>query len=101
MIDIFLGDNYDKGLLKVYLKFIKKSASRELKYGTISSRNDNDVDVFVRNYTTYSSSEIKELSSWDSYLDDLVTHISENGIGCYLNGVMVNADVVLEYIEEM
>ena len=43
MIEVFLSKDYDKDLLKAYLEYIRKSASRELSYGF----NNKEADVNI------------------------------------------------------
>ena len=43
MIEVFLSKDYDKDLLKAYLEYTRKSASRELSYGF----NNKEADVNI------------------------------------------------------
>lgn len=98
MIDIFLGDNYDKGLLKAYLEFIKKSASRELKYGT---NYEGGLDVLIHSFN-YNKEEVKELSSsWGSYKDDLVVFVDVNRVSEFINGDPIEISKIYSYIGGM
>lgn len=97
MIEIFLSEDYDKDSLKVYLEFIKSTASRELTYDTNSS----GVDVCVNTSIHLSYEEAVEHSSGSPYIGDLVVFISDRGISEFINGEPVDVDTIYKYIEEM
>lgn len=97
MIEIFLSEDYDKDLLKVYLEFIKSTASRELTYNTGSSK----VDVCVNTSIHLSYEEAVEHSSSSQYKGDLVVFINDRSVNEYINGEFVSIDTIYKYIEEM
>ncbi|UJQ43230.1 hypothetical protein [Staphylococcus phage vB_Sau_P68] len=97
MIEIFLSDDYDKDLLKAYLKYIKESASRELTYDT----NNSEVDVCINTSIHLSYEEAVEHSSSLSYRGDLVVFFNDRSVSEYINGESVDVDTIYKYIEEM
>ena len=97
MIEIFLSEDYDKDLLKAYLKYIKESASRELTYDT----NNSEVDVCINTSIHLSYEEAVEHSSSLSYRGDLVVFFNDRSVSEYINGESVDVDTIYKYIEEM
>ncbi|WRW34383.1 TreE [Staphylococcus phage CF7] len=97
MIEIFLSKDYDKGLLKAYLEFIKENASRELTYDT----NNSEVDVCVNTSIHLSYEEAVEHSTSLSYKGDLVVFFNDISVNEFINGEPVDVDTIYKYIEEM
>lgn len=97
MIEIFLSEDYDKDLLKAYLKYIKESASRELTYDT----NNSEVDVCVNTSIHLSYEEAVEHSNSLSYRGDLVVFFNDRSVNECINGESVGVDTIYKYIEEM
>lgn len=97
MIEIFLSENYDKDLLKAYLKFIKETASRELTYDTNSS----EVDVCVNTSIHLSYGEAVEHSNSPTYKGDLVVFFNDRSVNEFINGEPVDVDTIYGYIKEM
>ncbi|ARM69277.1 hypothetical protein vBSauClo6_136 [Staphylococcus phage vB_Sau_Clo6] len=97
MIEIFLSEDYDKGLLKAYLEFIKETASRELTYDT----NNSEVDVCVNTSIHLSYEGAVEHSSSLSYKGDLVVFFNDRSVNEFINGELVDVDTIYKYIEEM
>lgn len=97
MIEIFLSEDYDKDLLKAYLKYIKESASRELTYDT----NNSEVDVCINTSIHLSYEEAVEHSSSLSYRGDLVVFFNDRSVSEYINGESVDVDTIYKYIEEV
>lgn len=97
MIEIFLSEDYDKDLLKAYLRWVRKTASRELTYDTSNS----EVDVCVNTSIHLSYEEAVEHSSGSPYIGDLVVFINDIEIREFINGESVSIDAIYKYIEEM
>lgn len=97
MIEIFLSEDYSKDLLKAYLEFIKKSASRELAY-TI---NHFGKDVNIRYDTRYTKEEAQKISSFVWNKDDLIVFINDRSVNEYINGESVDVDTIYKFIKEM
>lgn len=97
MIEIFLSEDYDKDLLKAYLKWIKETASRELTYDT----NNSEVDVCINTSIHLSYEEAVEHSSSLSYRGDLVVFFNDRSVSEYINGESVDVDTIYKYIEEV
>lgn len=97
MIEIFLSEDYDKGLLKAYLGFIKETASRELTYDT----NNSGVDVCVNTSIHLSYEEAVEHSNSLSYRGDLVVFFNDRSVNECINGESVDVSAIYKYLEEM
>lgn len=97
MIEIFLSDDYDKDLLKAYLRYIKESASRELTYD-IGRRKS---DVTINKAKGYSEEEVYFYSSQEVFKNDLVIFINDTNVKEYIQGEPVDVDTIYEYIKEM
>ena len=97
MIEIFLSEDYDKDLLKAYLRWVRKTASRELTYDT----NNSEVDVCVNTSIHLSYEEAVEHSSSLSYRGDLVVFFNDRSVSEYINGESVDVDTIYKYIEEV
>lgn len=97
MIEIFLSDDYDKDLLKAYLRYIKESASRELTYD-IGRRKS---DVTINKAKGYSAEEAYFYSSQEVFKNDLVIFINDRRVSEYTNGEPVGVDTIYTYIKEM
>lgn len=97
MIEIFLSEDYDKDLLKAYLKYIKESASRELTYDT----NNSEVDVCVNTSIHLSYEGAVEHSSSLSYKGDLVVFFNDRSVNECINGEPVGVSAIYNYLEEM
>ncbi|WBF81467.1 hypothetical protein [Staphylococcus virus vB_SurM-PSU2] len=97
MIEIFLSEDYDKDLLKAYLRWVRKTASRELTYDT----NNSKVDVCVNTSIHLSYEEAVEHSSSLSYKGDLVVFFNDRSVNEFINGEPVDVDSLEEFIKEM
>ncbi len=98
MIEVFLSKDYDKDLLKAYLEYTRKSASRELKYHTNHTKG---TDVNIENIISYTNQEVHHFSSYGMYRDDLCVFIDNTRVSEYLNGEPVGVDTIYKYIKEM
>ncbi|WVH13426.1 hypothetical protein [Staphylococcus phage LSA2302] len=97
MIEIFLSENYNKDLLKSELEWIKETASRDLTYNVSRSKG---LDVYINPYR-FTKDEVKEISSYIEFKDDVCVFIDEAWIYEYLNGEKLGISSMEEYVKGM
>lgn len=98
MIEIYLSEDYNKDLLKVELRWIRETASRDLTYDVNRSKG---LDVYISTYYRYTKKDVEKWSSLISFKDDILIFISDTDVHKYCNGKSIGYSTVYRYIEEM
>ena len=97
MIEFRLTKDYDKSQLKFILERIKEVAPRELTYDVSRSKG---LDVYISTYR-FTKDEVKKISSYIKFKDDVCVFIDEAWIYEYLNGNKLGVSSLEEYVKEM